>query len=78
MPTEVPMAWVNGQQIPLSHAAVPAWDLGVVAGATISEMARTYRQTPFRLDRHLLGDRLPGADDRFWHILDAAVFHEPA
>lgn len=56
MPTEMPMAWVNGQQIPLSQAAVPAWDLGVVAGATISEMARTYRQIPFRLDRHL--DRL--------------------
>ena len=32
----------------------------------------------FWLDRHLLGDRLPGADDGFWHILDAAVFHEPA
>ncbi len=47
------VAWKNGEQIPYSEAAVPVWDLGVVAGATISEMARTYGHKPFRFDRHL-------------------------
>lgn len=48
-----PVAWQNGRQIPFSDAAVPVWDLGVVAGATVSEMARTYGHQPFRLPQHL-------------------------
>lgn len=47
------VAWTNGEQIPYSEAAVPVWDLGVVAGATISDMARTYGHQAFRFDRHL-------------------------
>lgn len=48
-----PLAWQNGRQILYSEAAVPVWDLGVVAGATISEMGRTYRHQPFGVHRHL-------------------------
>jgi len=47
------LAWKNGEKIPYVEATVPVWDLGVVAGATISEMARTYGHQPFRMDRHL-------------------------
>jgi len=47
------VAWRNGEQIPYLDAAVPVWDLGVVAGATISEMARTYGHKPFRIEKHL-------------------------
>jgi len=67
--TESPnIAWLNGQLVPYSQASVPVWDLGVVAGASISEMARTYHHRPFRLADHLarlkrscaaLGFRLP-------------------
>jgi len=53
MDKQLPLAWINGKQLPFSQAAVPVWDLGVVAGATVSEMARTYRHTPFRVDHHL-------------------------
>ncbi|MCH2200397.1 MAG: aminotransferase class IV [Fuerstiella sp.] len=53
MTDQHPLAWQNGQQIPYSEAAVPVWDLGVVAGATISEMARTYRHQPFCMQSHL-------------------------
>ncbi|MEO2030660.1 MAG: aminotransferase class IV [Planctomycetaceae bacterium] len=52
MPDRLPLAWLNGRTIPYSAAAVPVWDLGVVAGATISEMARTYRHRPFRIQNH--------------------------
>ncbi|HIK91326.1 MAG TPA: hypothetical protein EYG03_04970 [Planctomycetes bacterium] len=48
-----PLAWINGRETPFSQLALPVWDLGVVAGASITEMARTYRHQPFRLQQHL-------------------------
>ena len=51
--TEGPIAWVNGEILPFQRAVLPVWDLGVVAGASISEMARTYRHAPFRIEQHL-------------------------
>jgi len=52
----LPIAWMNGELISYTQAAVPVWDLGVVAGASVSEMARTFAHKPFRLSQHL--DRL--------------------
>ena len=52
----VPVAWMNGNLIPYSQAAVPVWDMGVVAGASVTEMARTFGHKPFRISQHL--DRL--------------------
>jgi branched-subunit amino acid aminotransferase/4-amino-4-deoxychorismate lyase len=51
-----PIAWCNGQLLPAGQAAVPVWDLGVVAGASVSELLRTYRHRALWLDLHL--DRL--------------------
>lgn len=51
-----PIAWINGEFVPYSQAAVPVWDMGVVAGASLTEMARTFAHKPFRLSQHL--DRL--------------------
>jgi D-alanine transaminase/branched-chain amino acid aminotransferase len=48
-----PVAWINGSLKPFSQTALPVWDLGVVAGASITEMARTFGHCPFRLERHL-------------------------
>ena len=48
-----PQAWINGQEVPFSQLALPVWDLGVVAGASITEMARTFRHQPFQLSQHL-------------------------
>jgi branched-subunit amino acid aminotransferase/4-amino-4-deoxychorismate lyase len=47
------IAWINGSLCPFSQAAVPVWDLGVVAGASVTEMARTFAHRPFRLERHV-------------------------
>ena len=52
-----PIAWINGVHCPFSQAAVPVWDMGVVAGAAVTEMARTYRHRPFRLDKHVQATR---------------------
>lgn len=50
------IAWRNGTLLPADQAAVPVHDLGVVAGAAVTEMARTFGHRTFRLERHL--DRL--------------------
>lgn len=51
-----PIAWLNGRLVPFSQAALPVWDMGVVGGAAVTEMLRTFRHEPFRLEEHL--DRL--------------------
>ena len=51
-----PIAYLNGEFVPVSRAALSVFDLGVVAGASVTEMIRTFRHVPFRLENHL--DRL--------------------
>ena len=51
-----PLAYLNGEFVPFSAARLPVSDMGVVHGATVTEMARTFGQRCFRLDRHV--DRL--------------------
>lgn len=50
------LVYLNGQMIPASLAGLAIFDMGVVLGATVTEMTRTFRQQPFRLEDHL--DRL--------------------
>ncbi len=51
-----PIAYLNGHFVPISKAALSVFDLGIVAGASVTEMTRTFRHVPFRLSEHL--DRL--------------------
>lgn len=37
-----PAVWVNGQIVRWADAGLPLWDLGVVAGAAVTEAGRTY------------------------------------
>ncbi len=48
-----PIAYLNGQFIPQSEAKLPVFDAGVVLGATVTEMIRTFGQKPFRLEDHV-------------------------
>jgi branched-chain amino acid aminotransferase len=48
-----PIAWLDGRLVPLSEAKLSVFDLGVVLGASITEMIRTFGHRPFRLDEHL-------------------------
>jgi branched-subunit amino acid aminotransferase/4-amino-4-deoxychorismate lyase len=51
-----PLVFLNGNLVPASQAHLAIFDAGVVLGATVTEMTRTFRQAPYRLDEHL--DRL--------------------
>ncbi len=45
--------WINGETRDFTQLQLPVWDLGVVAGASITEMARTFAHKAFRLSDHL-------------------------
>lgn len=51
-----PLVYLNGQMAPASQAHLAIYDAGIVLGATVTEMTRTFRLRPFRLADHL--DRL--------------------
>lgn len=48
-----PRVFLNGRMVPASRAHLAIYDLGVVTGATVTEMVRTFRKQPFRLEDHL-------------------------
>lgn len=48
-----PFVYLNGQLIPASQASLKIYDAGVVLGATVTEMTRTFRHQPFRLEDHV-------------------------
>lgn len=48
-----PLVFLNNNLIPASEAHLAIFDAGVVLGATVTEMTRTFKQQPFRLDDHL-------------------------
>ncbi len=48
-----PLAYIHGKYVPGDQAALPVWDRGVVQGATVTEMIRTFGRVPFRLPQHL-------------------------
>ena len=48
-----PIAYLDGQLLPISEAKLSIFDLGLVMGAAVTEMIRTFSHQPFRLDEHL-------------------------
>jgi len=48
-----PQAYLNGAFIPCSEAKLAVTDLGIVYGASITEMVRTFSHQLFMLDAHL-------------------------
>lgn len=63
MPT--PLAWINGRFHPVEDTKLHVFDKGIVHGAGITEMLRTFGQRTFRVEQHL---------DRFFASLDAVGF----
>lgn len=47
------LVYLNGRFVPASAAHVAIFDAGVVLGATVTEMTRTFKHEPWRLDDHL-------------------------
>lgn len=52
MPLE-PLSYLNGRIAPISQCLLPVSDLGIVMGASITEMARTFRHECFKLEEHV-------------------------
>jgi branched-subunit amino acid aminotransferase/4-amino-4-deoxychorismate lyase len=48
-----PLAYLNGQWLPLSRVAISALDAGFVQGVTVAEQLRTFGGRLFRLEEHL-------------------------
>lgn len=48
-----PIAYLKGEFIPAGQAALPIYDLGVVMGATFTEMTRTFGHELFRAEDHI-------------------------
>ncbi len=51
-----PVVFLTGQMLPASQAKLNIYDLGIILGATVTEMTRTFKKQPFRLEDHV--DRL--------------------
>lgn len=51
-----PLVYLNGRMVPASQAHLAIYDAGIVLGATVTEMTRTFRGQLFRLEDHI--DRL--------------------
>lgn len=63
-----PQAYLNGAFIPFSEAKLSVTDLGIVYGAAVTEMVRTFAHRPFMLDEHL---------DRLYSALDYICIESP-
>lgn len=48
-----PLAYLNGRFVPFAELTLPVWDGGFVFGATVTDLVRTFRGRPFRLDEHI-------------------------
>ncbi len=48
-----PVVYLNDGFVPASQAHLNVYDLGIVWGATLTEMTRTFRHEPFRLEEHV-------------------------
>lgn len=48
-----PIVYLNGKFVPASQAHLAIFDAGIVLGATVTEMIRTFQRQLFRMDDHL-------------------------
>ncbi len=53
MENSEPVVYLNDRFVPASQAHLNVYDLGIVLGATLTEMTRTFAHRPFRLDDHV-------------------------
>ena len=48
-----PLVYLNGRFLLAAQAQLAYWDAGLVLGATVTEMTRTFRHQPYQLDEHV-------------------------
>ncbi|HWC00828.1 MAG TPA: aminotransferase class IV [Bryobacteraceae bacterium] len=50
---EQPVVYIRGKLVPAPEAQVSIYDLGVVQGATVTDLLRTFQHVPYRLEEHV-------------------------
>jgi branched-chain amino acid aminotransferase len=82
MTTPGPLAYLNGRLLPQAEAVLPLHDAGFVFGATVTDLARTFRHRLFRWPDHLARFRQscklarvpqPLADDELTRLAEQLV-----
>ena len=53
MSTQEPDVYLNGELLPASQAHIAIYDAAIVLGATVTDLTRTFRHEPFRLEDHI-------------------------
>lgn len=53
MSDDEPVVYLHGKLIPASQAHIAIFDAAVVLGATVTDLTRTFRHKPFRLEDHV-------------------------
>ena len=48
-----PIAYLNGRFVPASQCVLRVYDLGIVLGAAVTDLLRTFRQKPYRMSDHV-------------------------
>ncbi len=48
-----PVVYLRGQFMPASEAKVSIYDFGIVLGATVTDLIRTFKHRPYRLEDHV-------------------------
>ena len=51
--TSEPVVYLGGRFVPASEARLSIYDFGIVLGATVTDLLRTFRQQPYRMDDHI-------------------------
>lgn len=51
--SEEPVVYLRGRMVPQSQAHLAIFDFGVVLGATVTDLLRTFRHQPYRLEEHV-------------------------
>jgi len=48
-----PIAYLNGKYVPSSECVLPIYDAGIVIGAAVTDLLRTYRGRPYAASEHV-------------------------
>ncbi len=48
-----PVVYLSGQFVPASQASINIFDFGIVLGATLTDLTRTFAHKPFKIDQHV-------------------------
>ncbi len=53
MSSQEPLVYMSGAFVPASLASLKIYDAGIILGATVTDLIRTFRKQPFRLEDHV-------------------------